>query len=147
MRGSPQDLTISLFNPVLNASSDKREQLIYIKLQLLLTEDLPLDSEAFSPPRQHSDSFDPGLTKRIRITFEEEEIARKMKLVGLWCVQYSPSDRPPMNRVVEMMEGSLDALEIPPRPVFQTPTAPLPESSTVSEDISVYTEVCSMNIT
>ncbi|XP_033139442.1 LEAF RUST 10 DISEASE-RESISTANCE LOCUS RECEPTOR-LIKE PROTEIN KINASE-like 2.5 isoform X6 [Brassica rapa] len=80
------------------------------------------------------------------ISNEEEEIAKKMTLVGLWCVQYSPSDRPPMNRVVEMMEGSLDALEVPPRPVLQIPTAPLPESSTVSEDISVYTEVCSMNI-
>ncbi|XP_013620167.1 PREDICTED: probable receptor-like protein kinase At1g67000 isoform X2 [Brassica oleracea var. oleracea] len=80
------------------------------------------------------------------ISNEEEEIAKKMALVGLWCVQYSPSDRPSMNRVVEMMEGSIDALEVPPRPVLQIPTAPLPESSTVSEDISVYTEVCSMNI-
>ncbi|XP_056852743.1 LEAF RUST 10 DISEASE-RESISTANCE LOCUS RECEPTOR-LIKE PROTEIN KINASE-like 2.5 isoform X2 [Raphanus sativus] len=80
------------------------------------------------------------------ISNEEEEIAKKMTLVGLWCVQYSPSDRPSMNRVVEMMEGSLDALEVPPRPVLQIPTAPLPESSTVSEDISVYTEVCSLNI-
>ncbi|RID74589.1 hypothetical protein BRARA_B01682 [Brassica rapa] len=76
------------------------------------------------------------------ISNEEEEIARKMALVGLWCVQYSPSDRPPMNRVVEMMEGSLEALEVPPRPVLQIATAPLPESSSVSEDISVYTEVC-----
>ncbi|CAF2138565.1 unnamed protein product [Brassica napus] len=76
------------------------------------------------------------------ISNEEEEIAKKMALVGLWCVQYSPSDRPPMNRVVEMMEGSLEALEVPPRPVLQIATAPLPESSSVSEDISVYTEVC-----
>ncbi|XP_019098152.1 PREDICTED: protein SUPPRESSOR OF NPR1-1 CONSTITUTIVE 4-like [Camelina sativa] len=82
-----------------------------------------------------------GKSKRhieIGITNEEEEVAKKMTLVGLWCIQPSPTDRPPMNRVVEMMEGSLDALEIPPRPVFPIPTLPLQESSTFSEDISVY---------
>ncbi|EOA34210.1 hypothetical protein CARUB_v10021719mg, partial [Capsella rubella] len=73
-------------------------------------------------------------------TREEEDIAKKMTLVSLWCIQPSPTDRPPMNRVVEMMEGNLDALEIPPRPVFQIPTVSLQESSTFSEDISVYTD-------
>ncbi|XP_018472788.1 protein SUPPRESSOR OF NPR1-1 CONSTITUTIVE 4 isoform X2 [Raphanus sativus] len=74
------------------------------------------------------------------ISNEEHELAKKMALVGLWCIQSSPLDRPPMNRVVEMMEGSLDALEMPPRPVLQIPIAPLQESSTLSRDISVYTE-------
>ncbi|CAH8383124.1 unnamed protein product [Eruca vesicaria subsp. sativa] len=70
------------------------------------------------------------------ITSEEEEIAKKITLVGLWCIQSSPSDRPPMNRVVEMMEGSVDALEVPPKPVFQIPAAPFQEPSTLAEDIS-----------
>ncbi|CAF1901784.1 unnamed protein product [Brassica napus] len=66
------------------------------------------------------------------INNEEEELAKKMALVGLWCIQPSPLDRPPMNRVVEMMEGSLEALEVPPRPVLQQiPTAPLQESLTL----------------
>ncbi|CAH2065762.1 unnamed protein product [Thlaspi arvense] len=60
--------------------------------------------------------------------------------------QPSPSDRPPMNKVVEMIEGSVDALEVPPRPVFRIPAPPLEESSTFSEDISSYTELCSMNV-
>ncbi|KAH0929456.1 hypothetical protein HID58_015183 [Brassica napus] len=51
-----------------------------------------------------------------RITTEENEIAKKMILVSLWCIQPCPMDRPPMNRVVEMLEGSLDSLEIPPKP-------------------------------
>ncbi|WZZ06303.1 hypothetical protein YC2023_092224 [Brassica napus] len=80
------------------------------------------------------------------VSSEEEEMVRKMTLVGLWCIQSSPSDRPPMNKVVEMMEGSVDALEVPPRPVFQIPAEPLQESSTLSENISGYTEVCSMNV-
>ncbi|XP_006279179.2 LEAF RUST 10 DISEASE-RESISTANCE LOCUS RECEPTOR-LIKE PROTEIN KINASE-like 2.7 isoform X1 [Capsella rubella] len=76
----------------------------------------------------------------IGVNSEEDELAKKMTLVGLWCIQPSPTDRPPMNRVVEMMEGSLDALEVPPRPVFQIPTVSLQESSTFSEDTSTYTE-------
>ncbi|KAJ4909882.1 putative receptor-like protein kinase [Raphanus sativus] len=85
-----------------------------------------------------------GENERLKengIISEEEEIAKKMTLVGLWCIQSSPSDRPPMNRVVEMMEGNLDVLEVPPRPVLQIPPAPLHNSSTLSEDISVSTEV------
>ena len=72
------------------------------------------------------------------LTKEEEEITKKMIFVALWCIQSYPSNRPCMKRVVEMMEGSLDALEVPPRPVFQVPITPLQESSTLSRDISVY---------
>ncbi|KAF3537027.1 hypothetical protein F2Q69_00020029 [Brassica cretica] len=74
------------------------------------------------------------------LTKEEEEITKKMVLVALRCIQSYPSNRPSMNRVVEMMEGSLDALDVPPRPIFQIPIAPLRESSTLSGDISVYIE-------
>ncbi|WZZ76478.1 hypothetical protein YC2023_087848 [Brassica napus] len=70
------------------------------------------------------------------LTKEEEEITKKMILVALWCIQSYPSNRPCMKRVVEMMEGSLDALEVPHMPVFQVPIAPLQESSTLSRDIS-----------
>ncbi|CAE5963194.1 unnamed protein product [Arabidopsis arenosa] len=81
------------------------------------------------------------------INSEDDEIAKKMTLVGLWCIQSSPSDRPPMDRVVEMMEGNVNALEVPPRPVLkQIPTTILQESSSFSEDISAYTEVCSINV-
>ncbi|VVB16086.1 unnamed protein product [Arabis nemorensis] len=84
---------------------------------------------------QHSKLFDDELTR------EEEDITKKMILVALWCIQSYPSNRPSMNRVVEMMEGSLDALEVPPRPVLQIPTPPLQgSSSTLSGDISVYKE-------
>ncbi|EOA19056.1 hypothetical protein CARUB_v10007716mg, partial [Capsella rubella] len=47
---------------------------------------------------------------------EEEEIVKKMTLVGLWCIQTNPADRPPMRKVVEMLEGSLEALQVPPKP-------------------------------
>ncbi|CAA7016441.1 unnamed protein product [Microthlaspi erraticum] len=73
---------------------------------------------------------------------EEDETLKKMTLVGLWCIQSSPSNRPPMNRVVEMMEGSLEALEVPPRPVLQQiPTAPLSKSFWISEESLAASEV------
>ncbi|XP_024169981.1 PR5-like receptor kinase isoform X2 [Rosa chinensis] len=54
-------------------------------------------------------------------TEEEKELARKMILVGLWCIQTKPSDRPSMSKVIEMLEGSTEALQIPPKPVLSSP--------------------------
>ncbi|KAL0898208.1 hypothetical protein Bca101_082169 [Brassica carinata] len=72
---------------------------------------------------------------------EEKEVAKKMILVSLWCIQPCPSNRPPMNKVVEMMEGSLDAIEVPPKHTLQFSAAPLAESSWLSEEHSDYSEV------
>ncbi|KAF9599706.1 hypothetical protein IFM89_001652 [Coptis chinensis] len=46
---------------------------------------------------------------------EEEEMAMRMELVGLWCIQFEPSKRPSMRKVVDMLEGNV-AIEIPPAP-------------------------------
>ncbi|KAL3322343.1 hypothetical protein AABB24_039791 [Solanum stoloniferum] len=54
------------------------------------------------------------------IDIEEEETARKMILVGLWCIQTDPAQRPSMSKVIDMLEGSL-VLEIPPKPLLCTP--------------------------
>jgi hypothetical protein len=53
-------------------------------------------------------------------TEEEEKILKKMIIVALWCIQMKPSDRPSMNKVVELLEGDVESLEMPPKP-FQTP--------------------------
>lgn len=39
-----------------------------------------------------------------------------MAIVGLWCVQMRPSDRPSMNEVSEMLEAEIESLETPPKP-------------------------------
>ncbi|GLJ28347.1 hypothetical protein SUGI_0557270 [Cryptomeria japonica] len=46
---------------------------------------------------------------------EEVIIAKKLSMLGLWCIQYDPSQRPSMNRVVQMLEGAVDII-IPPQP-------------------------------
>ncbi|PWA45350.1 concanavalin A-like lectin/glucanase domain-containing protein [Artemisia annua] len=43
-----------------------------------------------------------------RICSKEDELARKMVTVSLWCIQSNPSDRPSISKVVEMLEGSFN---------------------------------------
>lgn len=50
------------------------------------------------------------------IITEAEEIAKLMTLVGLWCIQTNPGNRPSINRVIEMLEKNINELEVPPKP-------------------------------
>ncbi|XP_050221752.1 rust resistance kinase Lr10-like [Mercurialis annua] len=57
--------------------------------------------------------------EEVRIRIEEEgdvEIARKLTIVGLRCIQWNPNDRPPMKSVIQMLEGDLEKLSVPPNP-------------------------------
>ncbi|XP_047969381.1 rust resistance kinase Lr10-like isoform X2 [Salvia hispanica] len=40
-------------------------------------------------------------------------IVKKMTIVALWCILMSPDDRPSMNKVLEMLEGDVERLQIP----------------------------------
>ncbi|KAK2968983.1 hypothetical protein RJ640_002248 [Escallonia rubra] len=44
-----------------------------------------------------------------------------MVIVSLWCIQTVLSSRPSMTRVVEMLERSLQSLQILPKPVLSSP--------------------------
>nr|XP_023889762.1 rust resistance kinase Lr10-like [Quercus suber] len=61
----------------------------------------------------------------------DEDNARKMIIVSLWCIQFDPSNRPSMSRVVEMLEGSLESLQIPPKPYLSSPSRSPIGSSTI----------------
>ncbi|XP_019427645.1 PREDICTED: rust resistance kinase Lr10-like isoform X2 [Lupinus angustifolius] len=49
---------------------------------------------------------------------EDKSLAKKMFIVALWCIQLKPSDRPSMTKVVEMLEGDIENLQMPPKPSF-----------------------------
>ncbi|KAM5551352.1 hypothetical protein ABKV19_026266 [Rosa sericea] len=50
-------------------------------------------------------------------TDEEKKLTKKMLMVALWCIQMKPSDRPnSMNRVLEMLEGEVEFIQMPPKP-------------------------------
>ncbi|URE11581.1 STYKc [Musa troglodytarum] len=59
------------------------------------------------------------------VTAETEEIGRKMAMVGLWCIQTMPPSRPSMSRVVEMLEGRVSDMEMPPKPYLSSPQRPV----------------------
>lgn len=48
---------------------------------------------------------------------DDGEVVRKMIVVGLWCVQVMPIDRPSMSQVVEMLESDLKDLQLPSKPL------------------------------
>ncbi|KAF3432849.1 hypothetical protein FNV43_RR23951 [Rhamnella rubrinervis] len=52
----------------------------------------------------------------VELSEEESKMTRKMVIVALWCIQMQPSDRPSMNKVIEMLEGELECLQMPPKP-------------------------------
>ncbi|XP_010038744.2 PR5-like receptor kinase [Eucalyptus grandis] len=48
----------------------------------------------------------------MNVTEEEEVLARKMIIVSLWCIQTRPFDRPSIVKVIEMLEGSFESLQM-----------------------------------
>ncbi|KAH7659313.1 Glycerophosphodiester phosphodiesterase protein [Dioscorea alata] len=77
------------------------------------------------------------------IAIDERE--KKLCLIGLWCIQIRPLDRPSMFKVIEMLEGDVNSLQIPPKPFFSEPPqipSKVPhlntddgELTTISEDV------------
>nr|AAM09949.1 receptor kinase LRK45 [Avena sativa] len=49
-------------------------------------------------------------------TEEEKEKVRQLAIVALWCIQWNPRNRPSMTKVVNMLTGSLQNLQMPPKP-------------------------------
>lgn len=45
---------------------------------------------------------------------------RKLIIIGLWCIQTDPKNRPSISKVIEMLEGKLESLQLPPRPSFSS---------------------------
>jgi serine/threonine protein kinase len=53
-------------------------------------------------------------------TEEEKKMGKKMIIVALWCIQMKPNDRPSMNKVVQMLEGKVECLQMPSKPFLSS---------------------------
>ncbi|KAJ9679796.1 hypothetical protein PVL29_021646 [Vitis rotundifolia] len=51
-------------------------------------------------------------------TEDEKRYVRKMVIVALWCIQMKPVNRPSMSKALEMLEGEVELLKMPPRPTL-----------------------------
>ncbi|RDX86716.1 Rust resistance kinase Lr10, partial [Mucuna pruriens] len=75
---------------------------------------------------------------------KDKIIVKKMFIVALWCIQLKPSDRPSMNKVVEMLEGKIESLEMPPKPVF-CPHETIGHDSGINSDETSWSDSTSSN--
>ncbi|KAM3731741.1 hypothetical protein ACB098_11G005100 [Castanea mollissima] len=48
----------------------------------------------------------------------EKKTLKKMIIVAFWCIQMKPINRPSMSKVLEMLEGPMELLQMPPKPFF-----------------------------
>ncbi|XWS69447.1 hypothetical protein CRYUN_Cryun04dG0179900 [Craigia yunnanensis] len=85
-----------------------------------------VDVDAINSSKVHFPSWVYELNERGDLELEnltktDAIIARKLFIIGLWCTQTQASDRPSLTRVVEMLQGNIDYLEMPPKPVFFSP--------------------------
>ncbi|TKY65797.1 Glycerophosphodiester phosphodiesterase protein kinase domain-containing GDPDL2 [Spatholobus suberectus] len=77
----------------------------------------------------------------IRICIEAEEdaeIAKKLAIVGLWCIQWHPVDRVSMTVAIQMLESEGQGLTVPPNPF----TAPVP----ATEDTNISRRCVTRNL-
>ena len=51
---------------------------------------------------------------------EEKKTTKKMIIVALWCIQMKLSDRPSKNKVVKMLEGEVESLQMPSKPFLSS---------------------------
>ncbi|XP_045807532.1 rust resistance kinase Lr10-like [Trifolium pratense] len=63
--------------------------------------------------------------RNIRNEMDDEKV-RKMTIVALWCIQTNPSTRPDISKVVEMLEGRVESLQMPPKPFLSSPPSNSP---------------------
>ncbi|XP_073223005.1 rust resistance kinase Lr10-like [Cicer arietinum] len=70
-------------------------------------------------------------------TDEDKNNVKKMFIIALWCIQLNPSDRPSMERVIEMLEGDIENIKIPPKPSpYPTEEETISRESISDDDIS-----------
>ncbi|KAJ4826074.1 hypothetical protein Tsubulata_041706 [Turnera subulata] len=112
-----------------------------------IVDDTAGDGEQIYFPEWVYNLLDEGEDLRVHIEEEgDAKIAKKLAVVGLWCIQWNPGERPSMKTVVQMLEGEGEKLEKPPNPfgssattqkmsanVTRRPVLKLKELATISE--------------
>uniref|UniRef100_A0A2P2QEQ5 Rust resistance kinase Lr10-like n=1 Tax=Rhizophora mucronata TaxID=61149 RepID=A0A2P2QEQ5_RHIMU len=58
-----------------------------------------------------------------------------MVITALWCIQLRPDFRPSMHKVLEMLEGEVEFLEMPPKPFTGIDASPAEITDTSSDYI------------
>ncbi|XP_057756654.1 receptor-like kinase TMK4 [Arachis stenosperma] len=109
-----------------------------------------LTSEMYFPDWIYKDLEQNTLGRGLSTTEEENDMIKKITLVSLWCIQTNPSDRPSIDKVIEMLEGPLELVPYPPKPVLYSLKMSISQfsrisySSTDEEDPEIVEEIVSI---
>ncbi|WOH15220.1 hypothetical protein DCAR_0934757 [Daucus carota subsp. sativus] len=83
------------------------------------------------------DQFSEGKELEMEdVTTEERKLVRKMIIVALWCIQMKPSERPSMNKVIEMLERDVEDLIMPPKPFLYPQEDPAETNNSTHSSLS-----------
>jgi serine/threonine protein kinase len=89
-----------------------------------------------------------GNLRKGNMSEEDLGIAKRLSLVGFWCIQFKASRRPSMSKVVQMLEGDVD-ITTPPFPLpVATPlqgSSSYQSSSTYASEIQMENPTSSQN--
>ena len=101
-------------------------------------------SQAYFPEWLYN-HLDQDQEVHIRIEDESDiKIAKKLSIIGLWCIQWYPIDRPSMKIVVGMLEGEEGNLVMPPNPftsMGQTRTSVRRRKTSIQPELTVISEI------
>ncbi|KAF7026863.1 hypothetical protein CFC21_038949 [Triticum aestivum] len=65
----------------------------------------------------------------LEMTAKDKEKMRQPTIVALWCIQWNPKNRPSMTKVVNMLTGRLQNLQIPPKPFVSSEIHTVPQNT------------------
>ncbi|XP_010926013.3 rust resistance kinase Lr10 [Elaeis guineensis] len=76
-------------------------------------------SKEYFPDRIYDQLKQWSDVEREDVVIEEDtSISKKMVMVGLWCIQTNPVNRPFISTVLEMLTGEVERIQMPPKPVL-----------------------------
>lgn len=81
-------------------------------------------SQVYFPEWLHDHLSNGGTLETFEVTNTTEEVATKMALIGLWCIQMMPESRPSITKVIDMLERNVAEIEIPPMQFFSCTSEP-----------------------
>ncbi|KAL3714369.1 hypothetical protein ACJRO7_006316 [Eucalyptus globulus] len=90
-------------------------------------------SQIYFPPWVYNQVSENESVEMEEVVEEGREVIKKMIIVALWCIQLNPDHRPPMNKVLEMLEGNIGDIQMPPKPCFYPPDEPIDDAKAEME--------------
>ncbi|XP_031116047.1 PR5-like receptor kinase [Ipomoea triloba] len=118
-RGTIGYVAPELINRSIGAISHKADVYSFgmLLMEMLGLKKIPVtrqdESSQYFPSWIYNDINKGKVIEMGELDEEEKRITKKMTIVGLWCIQTSPIPRPSMSRVVEMLEGDVELLQMP----------------------------------